>query len=330
MKVVALLALVSTVFLGSKTPAQDNFTGNGVGTGVMIEGKQDFVVKAGDPSPPMLLSLNERLGLSKGHPAQETVATLPKQKPKISLPYCTNVSETDALDLGCMQTDIGVCPGGEYLMVEYTVGANNIKTATGNQWCSATNEVEAAPGTVVEAAQPIEIVVTLRDLQRLDVGASKILSGNMKRDGKYVGLRKRPIHMWTEAGVVNRSITMFGRNVQVRLTPVSYNWSFGDGTSQKAVAQESRADSPSSGKVRTSHSYTDTGTYDAQVTVNYAGQFRVGDEDWVPVVGILEIPSETASMDIWRKKVYPVADDCDANPQGWGCDSLFQETKPHP
>ncbi len=322
---VVALSIVLSINSNSVADIVENYSGHTKGSGVNVVGQKSKTSKQIGLIPKLIDRASEyqEKVLEK---ANAPVATITK----ISLPYCTNVSETDALDLGCMQTDIGVCPGGEYLMVEYTVGANNIKTATGNQWCSATNEVEAAPGTVVEAAQPIEIVVTLRDLQRLDVGASKILSGNMKRDGKYVGLRKRPIHMWTEAGVVNRSITMFGRNVQVRLTPVSYNWSFGDGTSQKAVAQESRADSPSSGKVRTSHSYTDTGTYDAQVTVNYAGQFRVGDEDWVPVVGILEIPSETASMDIWRKKVYPVADDCDANPQGWGCDSLFQETKPHP
>ncbi|MFC0581067.1 PKD domain-containing protein [Micrococcoides hystricis] len=229
-----------------------------------------------------------------------------------------------------MQTDLGLCPDGQYLMVEYRIGNNNTKIPTGHQWCSATDDVEAAPGTVVEPAegQTVQIVVTLEDLQKLKVSPTKVLSANFKREGKYVGLRKQPIHMWTEAGEITRTISMLGQQVQIKLTPVSYLWDYGDGSTQTTTTGGGAVDSTFEGETKTSHAYTETGTYTAQVTVSYGGQFRVGTGEWVPVVGFLEIPSETASMDIWRKKVYPVDENCDENPNGFGCDSLFQEEGP--
>ena len=322
----SLVALASAALLFFPLPNQEeSFSGKFTGDGASFYGELTKFKEAQKIVKTMLPGTSQPQSGNAGSHAEYSAPTKPPVT--VALPFCTDVTETDAWNLDCMQNDIGVCPDGQFLMVEYKV-VKEKRISTGKTFCSATNDVETAPGTILEAAQPVEIVVTLRDLQRLEVGASKVLSANMKRDGKYVGLRNRPIHMWTEAGEVNRTITMFGQNVQIRLTPASYTWNYGDGSSQKTAEAGSKVDADFTGETKTSHSYSETGTYQAQVTVSYAGQFRVGNEDWVPVVGMLEVPSETASMDIWRKKVYPVADDCDANPQGWGCDSLFQEEKP--
>ena len=252
-------------------------------------------------------------------------------------PVC--VDSSDAWNVECLRnTQIDICGPDQWLGNESERGSDGFRVDTGNQACIGGSERTNVPSQEVATAAPaadqpavetvaetVVIVVTQEDLQRLNVGASQLLT---PYPGENVGLVNRPMHMWTDADTIETTIDILDQPVQVRLTPATYHWNYGDGTTQTTTEPGSAVDPNYGGDTATSHRYEETGTYTAQVTVSYVGQFRVDDNPWTPIGGTLDVPSSTASMDIWRSRTFPVYEDCDENPNGWGCDTVFQENQP--
>lgn len=90
----------------------------------------------------------------------------------------------------------------------------------------------------------------------------------------------------TDADSFRRTVRLLGRRVQLDITPVSYVWTYGDGTSETTdgpgVAWSK--DRPMSDYL--THAYEDADvTMEPQVSVAYSATFRVGNGPWRDVSG---------------------------------------------
>jgi hypothetical protein len=91
---------------------------------------------------------------------------------------------------------------------------------------------------------------------------------------------------YTDPRPVDVDLTILGQAVQVRATPTSYVWEFGDGTS--LTTPTPGAAYPARDIV---HRYLDADvTVEPSVSVVYGARFRVGGGGWRDVGGTVTIP----------------------------------------
>lgn len=103
----------------------------------------------------------------------------------------------------------------------------------------------------------------------------------------------------TEAEPFTASVRLVGRDVDLRVRPVGFVWTHGDGTSQ-------RSDSPGRRYARgvalseyLTHVYTDAGvTVRPRVSVEYGASFRVDGGPWREVIGTVTVPGEPVDLRI--------------------------------
>lgn len=88
-------------------------------------------------------------------------------------------------------------------------------------------------------------------------------------DPEYVGLTQLPTFFWAQGvgQVVKVNAEIAGYSITAEASPISYVWNFGDGTSATSASPGS-----SSGPAAT-HTYTEAGTYNVSVSVEYSGTF---------------------------------------------------------
>jgi len=116
--------------------------------------------------------------------------------------------------------------------------------------------------------------------------------------------------------------TLFGGTAQVRFTPVSYSWDYGDGTTATTTnpgrtwAKYRIAEFDAT---PTSHVYEDPGDYTITLAVTYAAEYRVAGSSWQNVVGTLTIVAPPLSATAGHATTVLVDHDCNANPTGIGC-----------
>jgi hypothetical protein len=92
---------------------------------------------------------------------------------------------------------------------------------------------------------------------------------------------------------------LLGQPAEVRFTPLSFGWSYGDGaTRSTASAGETWTSSGAEAfsPTPTSHVYEDRGTVEALLTVTYRAEYRFLGPDWIPVLGTLDIASPGAQI----------------------------------
>jgi PKD domain len=84
------------------------------------------------------------------------------------------------------------------------------------------------------------------------------------------GLTQLPTWFWAQGVSESVDVTaeIGGYLIATRAQPVAYTWEFGDGTSATVPSAGSASD-PSVG-----HTYTEAGTYDVSLVIEYAGSFN--------------------------------------------------------
>ena len=99
-------------------------------------------------------------------------------------------------------------------------------------------------------------------------------------------------NFYTEQGEFTRTVTLLGRQVELRIWPASFGWRFGDG--------ESRADDVARGGVpgpgdhpQATH---EKGRVSPSVDTTYAAQFRVDGGPWRDVAGTVTIPGSPQQL----------------------------------
>lgn len=88
-------------------------------------------------------------------------------------------------------------------------------------------------------------------------------------DPEHVGLTQLPTFFWAQGvgQTVEVKAEIDGYSITAEASPISYVWNFGDGTSATSASPGS-----SSGPAAT-HTYTEAGTYNVSVSVEYSGTF---------------------------------------------------------
>ncbi|WP_167048161.1 hypothetical protein [Salinibacterium sp. ZJ454] len=119
-----------------------------------------------------------------------------------------------------------------------------------------------------------------------------------------------------------RSGTLLGQPAEVRFSPVSYHWSYGDDTSRAGSspgASWAALGLEEFDPTSTSHVYGTAGTFTISLTVNYAPEYRYAGGSWTSIAGTVGAPGNQLVATAGDVKTVLVAMDCRANPSGPGC-----------
>jgi len=161
------------------------------------------------------------------------------------------------------------------------------------------------------------VVVTLSDIARF-----RPVPGvqRMEPDGwVVVGL---PANIYS---IVDRQIVpgeLLGQSADVRFTPVSWHWDYGDGTGATlgtkggtwaALGLRAFDASP------TSHVYRRAGDYTIRLSIGYRAEYRIAGGPFVPIAGTITLPANELHITAGGAKTVLVDRDCTVAPRGPGC-----------
>ena len=101
--------------------------------------------------------------------------------------------------------------------------------------------------------------------------------------------------VYTDSSDQILSTALFGVNIEVRSTPVHYNWDFGDGSA--LATSDAGAPYPNH---TVSHVYSSASDGLAvSLTTSWQGEFRVeGTDAWIPIAGLANTSSSTGPIEI--------------------------------
>lgn len=136
-----------------------------------------------------------------------------------------------------------------------------------------------------------------------------------------VGIVGMPVNFVVTATTHEQTGELFDLPVTVRFTPDSVVFAYGDGVT-RTTADGGRSLSalglPQFSATPTSHAYAARGTYTASALVRYAAEVDFG-SGWVPVPGLLAIPTANATIDVLEARTALVDRTCIEDPAGVGC-----------
>jgi hypothetical protein len=102
------------------------------------------------------------------------------------------------------------------------------------------------------------------------------------------GVLGLPVNFIASSSTHVVSGSLFGQVAEVRFTPRTFDWSFGDGTSGTSSFGGSRWDQqglPDFSNTATSHTYAQAGNFTTRVSVRYGVEYRIGGGAWTAVAG---------------------------------------------
>lgn len=218
--------------------------------------------------------------------------------------------------LGCDANPDPPCADGSYPLLRLIFATNGPRKGQQvgmDSYCSIEPKIDI-PGAERDVAK-----VTPERFRELPILASTIIS-----QPKSFSLRNGHAHMYAESRTQDFSVTIFDQNVRIRAIPVSYEWSYGDGSSQRyAFPGEPMSKRSFDEQTRTSHVYKETGDFGVGLGTRYRGEYSTEGGPWTPIPGVANVPSEPITMSVWRTKKILVAENCNQLPDAPGCSSLF-------
>ena len=159
------------------------------------------------------------------------------------------------------------------------------------------------------------VAVTERQLRELPIVAP--LLG--VQPGRHT-LKGAETNLYAEPAEQSFELTIAGRRVEVRVAPVEYRWSYGDGTALSTAVPGGPVPQEQLGeRTETSHVYRSTGDVTASLTTVFTGRFSVDGGPFQPIAGTAAVTSVPRDLSVWRSEVRLYADDCNTNPNGQGC-----------
>jgi hypothetical protein len=140
-----------------------------------------------------------------------------------------------------------------------------------------------------EAPEPVQItnVVVLRALKRIPLPAYDLI---VQPPGGET-LVNFATNFYTEAAPFERSVTLVGQDVDLKIWPSGYAWRFGDGTETSTT--EPGAAYP---KLDVTHEYLTAGDVGPSVDTTYSAEFRVNGGAWEPVIGTVTMEGEPVGL----------------------------------
>ncbi|RWZ61220.1 hypothetical protein ELQ92_09365 [Labedella populi] len=115
--------------------------------------------------------------------------------------------------------------------------------------------------------------------------------------------------------------TLFDSPVAVRFTPASYNWDWGDGSTEVFSAPGAAWEDLQLARfseTATSHVFEDRGSITIGLTVDYSVEVSLDAGDWITVEGTVAAATTVDAVVVVGKTVL-VDGDCKESPSGPGC-----------
>lgn len=182
--------------------------------------------------------------------------------------------------------------------------------------CISTRQ-NTSPGNAnnTTPAPPPPPTISTQDFQSLTIPASTLKSqlGGFTLKGAHTNL-------YADGGQQTLNTIVLNQPVTIRATPISYTFTYGDGT--KLTTKNPGSPTPGNGfdiKTTTSHIYTKTGIFTATLSTAYTGEFSVNGGPYQPIPGTANVTSTPLDIDVWRTKHYRVAQPCTKNNTAPGC-----------
>jgi len=115
---------------------------------------------------------------------------------------------------------------------------------------------------------------------------------------------------------------LLGYDAEVRFTPLSYDWNYGDGirrTTASGGQTWQQLGVPEFSDTFTSHAYTLAGRFEAEVKASFTAEYRFAGQEWNAVSGIVTATSEPLEVLVGEAKTVLVSKDCAVDRHGPGC-----------
>ncbi|WP_206448073.1 hypothetical protein [Agrococcus sp. KRD186] len=174
-------------------------------------------------------------------------------------------------------------------------------------------EADPAPPDPV-AADPVR-AVTMADIARFTP-----LVGELVVEPEGWGVVGTPTNFYATAETHTMDGELFDTPIQVRWTPSSYRFDYGDGAVEETEAAGSawRGAEESWTETATSHTYSTRDDVTASVTVIFTAEVDAG-SGWFAVPGTLPVDAPAASVKVFEVDTVLTDGDCLANPSAAGC-----------
>jgi hypothetical protein len=176
----------------------------------------------------------------------------------------------------------------------------DIGTRLFNSFCSGTNWISACdasadtasipatePAPVLPAAPLVGSSLVLTALRRLDLSPSKLQI--QPPNGRT--LVNFDTNFYTKQPSFDRTVTLLGRRVDLRIWPSQFRWVFGDGSAVPSASPG--APYPD---LLITHKYLHRGGVNPRVDTTYSARFRVDGGAWRDVAGTVTIPGEPVAL----------------------------------
>lgn len=170
------------------------------------------------------------------------------------------------------------------------------------------------PGAEGEPAAAVP-AITMSDLERFAPVVGELV---VEPDGW--GVVGTPTNFYATAESHTMEGELFGSPVEVRWTPTSYVFDYGDGTVHESEASGAawRGTQESWSETATSHTYASTDDVTASVTVVFTAEVDAG-SGWFAVPGTLAVEAPAVSVKVFEVDTVLTDGDCMANPTAPGC-----------
>ena len=206
-------------------------------------------------------------------------------------------SLTPAVNVPC-EASFQFCPPGQRQFYRYATTITGIQAVPGPGPAWVLNGVLCLPVGAGDPAAPDAApvpVVTLADFRSLPLPAAQ---PTIQPTGGQALIRMR-----TNAYVDPDStapqmfdITLLGTPVQVRATPATYTWDYGDG-SDPVTTDDPGAPYPD---LTTWHEYERPGAVAITLTTTYTGQYSVAGGPYLDIPGTVDITSAPVPLELLR------------------------------
>ncbi len=169
------------------------------------------------------------------------------------------------------------------------------------------------PGEPIDAAAFEPITIS-------DLAAFRPIVGELVVEPDGWGVIGTPTNFYATAETHTMDGELFDVPIQVRWTPTSYVFDYGDGTVEETEASGtawSGADQ-SWTETATSHAYASRDDVNASVTVVFTAEVNAG-AGWFAVPGTLPVQAPAVAVKVFEVDTVLTNGDCAANPAAAGC-----------
>lgn len=190
---------------------------------------------------------------------------------------------------------------------------------SGMTGCRGQQAPAAANAPQVPNAPAAPPVVTPGSVQQ-QMASLPIPASALRSQLNGFSLRNANTNIYADGSSHTLNTTILGQSVTITVTPVRYDFGYGDGTSKTTSTpggplKDDGFETPTT----TGHVYKETGKYSITLTTHYAGTFSVNGGPAQTIPGTATVDSTPMPLQIWRTKHYQVQAACTPGSTAPGC-----------